>query len=109
MLVTLEEIVAELKVSRHEVTAWVAQRWVLPVEDERGQLFNEADRARILLIAELRQDLQVSDDVMPMVLRLLDQVYTLRRTLGELNRAIDSLPKDSREALHARLRKLPKG
>ena len=109
MLITLEEIVTELKVSRTEVTAWVAQRWVLPVEDERGPLFNEADRARILLIAELRQDLQVSDEVMPMVLRLLDQVYTLRRTLGELNSAIDELPEESRQALRARLRKLPKG
>ena len=109
MLITLEEIVAELKISRHEVTAWVAQRWVLPLEDERGQLFNEADRARILLIAELRTDLQVSDEVMPMVLRLLDQVYTLKRTLGELNTAIDDLPEDSRAALKARLRKLPKG
>ena len=105
MLVTLEEIVAEFRVTRREVTAWIAQRWVLPVEDERGHLFNEADRARIRLITELRRDLQIGDEAMPMVLRLLDQVYTLRRTLGELNQAIDALPEDSRAALHARLRK----
>ncbi|MEM7222671.1 MAG: chaperone modulator CbpM [Pseudomonadota bacterium] len=108
MLITIEEIVTEFKVSRQEVTTWIAQRWVLPVEDPRGQMFNEADRARIALITELRRDLQVGDEVMPMVLRLLDQVYTLRRTLGELNSAIDGLPEDSRAALKARLRKLPK-
>lgn len=105
MLVTLEQIVAEFKVTRHEVSAWVTQRWVLPIEDERGQLFNEADRARIQLIAELSRDMQVSDEAMPMVLRLLDQVYTLRRTLGELNQAIDGLPPDARAALKARLRR----
>ena len=105
MLVRLEEIVAEFKVTRREVTTWVARRWVLPVEDERGQLFNEADRARIKLIAELSRDLQVSDEAMPTVLRLLDQVYALRRTLGELNQAIDALPEDARAALRARLRK----
>ena len=107
MLATIEEVVAEIDVSRGEVVAWVARRWILPQEDERGLMFNEADRARIRLIAELRHDLQVGDEVMPMVLRLLDQVYTLRRTLGELNQAINALPQESQSTLRDLLRKPP--
>ncbi len=42
---------------------------------------------------------------MPLVLRLLDQIYFLRRMLGELQDAIKELPDDSRAELERLLRK----
>jgi chaperone modulatory protein CbpM len=105
MLVTIDQVVAEIKVSRGEVTAWIEQRWVRPLEEDGRYLFDEADRARIKLIAELRGDLEVGEEAMPLVLRLLDQVYALRRALGELQGAISELPDDVRAELEAKLRK----
>jgi len=105
MLLSLEEVVAEAKVSRGELTAWVEQRWIVPAQDQDGLLFDEADRARILFIRDLRLDLDVGDDTIPVILRLLDQVYSLRRTLGELQGAIDRLPGEARALLDANLRK----
>ena len=42
---------------------------------------------------------------MPLVLRLLDQIYTLRRALAEVQEAIGGLPDEMRGKLEARLRK----
>jgi chaperone modulatory protein CbpM len=105
MLATIEQVVAEIEVTRGEVTAWIEQRWVRPLEEDGRYLFDEADRARIKLIAELRGDLEVGEEAMPLVLRLLDQVYALRRALGELQGAISELPDDVRAELEAKLRK----
>lgn len=105
MLVGIEEVVAEIEVSSGEVVRWIEKRWILPTEKDGRFLFDEADRARTKLIAELHRDLGVGDEAMPLVLRLLDQVYTLRRALGEVQAAIDDLPDEARGTLEARLRK----
>jgi len=103
-VLTLEQIVAEISISRQEITAWIEQRWILPVEQDGDYLFDEADQARVRLIAELRQDLEVNDEAMPVILQLLDQVYTLRRTLADLQDAIERLPEEARAELDALLR-----
>ncbi len=105
MLTTIEQVVAEIEVSQGELTAWIEQRWVLPIEEEGRYLFDEADRARIKLIAELRRDMEIGDEAMPMILRLLDQIYTLRRALSELEDVIKTLPDEMRDEIESRLRK----
>ena len=96
MVWTIQQVVAEMEVSEGEVTGWIEQRWVLPIEEDGTLLFDEVDRARIQLIVELRRDLEVNDEAIPVVLRLLDQVYGLRRTLNALHDAIAELPQDLR-------------
>ncbi|MBI3452996.1 MAG: hypothetical protein HY057_09290, partial [Rhodospirillales bacterium] len=39
-----------------ELTLWVERRWVLPTISEGESLFNDADVARVEMIAELRRD-----------------------------------------------------
>lgn len=103
MPVSFEEVVAEIEVSEGELSAWIARSWVLPVERGGRYVFDDADLARARLIAELHRDLEVNEEAMPVVLRLLDQVYDLRRTLSDLNRAIQALPEDAREMLREEL------
>jgi len=105
MLTTIEQVAVEIEVSQGEITAWIEQRWVLPIEEEGRYLFDEADRARIRLIVELRRDMEIGDEAMPMILRLLDQIYTLRRALGELEDVIKTLPAEVRDEIENRLRK----
>jgi len=105
MLTTIEQVAVEIEVSQGEITAWIEQRWVLPIEEEGRYLFDEADRARIRLIVELRRDMEIGDEAMPMILRLLDQIYTLRRALGELEDVIKTLPAEVRDEIESRLRK----
>jgi len=106
MVWTIQQVIAQMEVSEREVAQWIEQRWVLPVEEEGEVLFDEIDRARIQLIVELRRDLEVNDEAIPVVLRLLDQVYGLRRTLDELRRGIMGLSEDARAELEAKLKQI---
>ena len=108
MVWTIKQVVAEMEVSEREVNWWVEQRWVLPGEEEGEVLFDEVDRARMQLIVELRRDLEVNDEAIPVVLRLLDQVYALRRTLDELREGILGLSEDARAELEASLEQIRK-
>jgi chaperone modulatory protein CbpM len=104
MVASFQEILTEVRISDGELTAWIEQRWVLPVEDGGRYFFDEADVARVRLIAELRRDMEVNEEAMPVVLRLLDQVYNLRETLDDLNTAIKTLPPELRTQLESRVR-----
>lgn len=103
MLVSFEQVVAEVEVDRDELRAWVERSWILPVSREGKYFFDDADLARTRLIAELHRDLEVNEEAMPVVLSLLDQVYSLRQALDDLNRAIKTLPEDARSRLRAAL------
>ena len=108
MVWTIQQVVAEMEVSEGEVTGWIEQRWVLPIEEDGQLMFDEVDRARIQLIVELRRDLEVNEEAIPVVLRLLDQVYGLRRTLDELRQGILRLSDDARTELEAQLEQIRK-
>jgi chaperone modulatory protein CbpM len=99
MLVRFDEVLVTLEIGASELHAWIEQNWVLPVEQEGDFLFDETDVARVKLIAELRNDLGVNEDAIPVVLRLLDQVYSLRRALADLNEAIQELPESAQDQL----------
>jgi chaperone modulatory protein CbpM len=68
-------------VAAPEVQDWVARGWVLPQGSPPDWTFAEIDVARVRLIRDLRHDLGVEEDTLPLVLSLLDQVYDLRRRL----------------------------
>ena len=106
MLWTLEEVIAEVEVGDSDVSEWITQNWVLPIEEDGLLLFDEADLARVKLIVELRRDLEVNDEAIPVVLRLLDQVYSLRRTLEELQEGVRGLSDSARAELEAQLQLL---
>jgi chaperone modulatory protein CbpM len=106
MAKTLAEVVTATEISEGEIVTWVEQHWVLPVEDEGRWLFDEADVARISLIDELRRDMAVNDEAVPIVLRLLDQLYSLRQAMAEIQEAIQGLPEEHRSKLETRLQEV---
>lgn len=99
MIRTFEQIVAEIEITPGELTAWIEQEWVLPARQGQTHVFNDADIARVQLICDLRRDMAVNDEAVPVVLQLLDQVYALRETLAELRAAIDAASPASREEI----------
>jgi chaperone modulatory protein CbpM len=106
MPMTFAEIVRQAAITEVELTAWIEQQWVLPAEEGGSWVFDETDLARIKLITELRRDLDVNDEAVPLVLNLLDQVYDLRRRLQDLQAAINGLSEDARQELESQLREL---
>ena len=105
------EIVASLfpDTSAVEITTWVERGWVQPEMSDAGWVFHEIDVARVRLIRELRHDLDLDEDVPPVVLSLMDQVHELRRTLKGVLSVVGRQPAGVQQAILAVLdRPLPK-
>src|ERR1700722_1371191 len=88
---------------RIELVRWIENRWVLPTQDGGAWVFHEVDVARIELILDIRREFAIDDEAMPLVLGLLDQVYSLRRQMRRLCDAIEQQPPDVREAIRRAL------
>jgi chaperone modulatory protein CbpM len=114
MLLTLDDVVAKidaegLSVTRERLVFFAEQRWVRALEEEGAWYFDEQDAARARLICEMRDDMGVNDEAMPLVLRLLDQVYALRGVLGEVQHVLQALPADERRDIEDKLRRAMEG
>lgn len=62
---------------------WVQAGHVRADAEGGTLLFQEIDVERVRLILDLRDTLAVNEEALPLVLSLLDQIYALRRRLGE--------------------------
>jgi chaperone modulatory protein CbpM len=103
-MITLEAVCRMVEgLEPQELERWIQEHWVLPESRAEGYVFHEIDVARVRLIVELRRDLAIGEDAMPVLLNLLDQLYAMRRRLKALAAAIDALPEESRRVLRARL------
>ena len=98
---TLSEVVTLVgRVDRVELTQWVEVGWVAPERREPDEpRFSDLDVARVCLICDLRHDLAVEEETIPLVLSLLDQIYVLRRQMNALTAAIRQQPDDVRQAI----------
>lgn len=104
-MITIDALVIQLRgLRREDLARWIDNAWVRP-EGAPGQyLFQEIDVARVRLILELRDEMQVNEDALPVVLSLLDQLYALRRQTRQLAEALgQAAPDDARAELLRRL------
>ncbi|HET6469281.1 MAG TPA: MerR family transcriptional regulator [Geminicoccaceae bacterium] len=90
---TLVQVVGEVgRLQVSELEAWVRAEWVRPERGGGEPRFTEVDVARVRLICELREDLGVEEETLPLVLSLVDQLYRTRRRLRELTEALTAEP-----------------
>ncbi len=95
-------------IGRTLIIDWIARGWVrVDGADPDGWRFAEIDIARVQLIRELRIDLEVDEQALPVVLSLVDQVHGLRRSLERAIRALDGQPDSVRELVLAALNRAP--
>lgn len=87
-----------------ELTQWVEQGWVMPDAEGNVLVFREIDVARVRLIRDLRRDMDIGEEAMPLVLSLLDQIYELRGRMNALLGALGSQPSEVRLAVLEKLR-----
>lgn len=109
-MISIVNVTTEIgEVSQDDLTAWIDAGWVKPVPHDGDYEFSDADVARCRFIVELRRELAIDDEAMPVVLSLLDQVHGLRRHLRLLLTAIDRQPADARRAIAEVVRELQRG
>jgi chaperone modulatory protein CbpM len=89
---------------RDDLHRWIVQAWVRPDDIAGDYVFRDIDVERVRLILELRDEMQVNEDALPVVLSLLDQLYDMRRRMHRLRAALDeTVPDDVRQELMRRL------
>lgn len=90
-MMTTDDVMLTFTVEKVELQAWIEQQWVRPLRQGEGWHFDDGDVARLQLICELKREMAVNDEAMPLVLELLDQLYATRATLDHLRHAMDRL------------------
>ncbi len=84
---------------RAELRRWVAAGWVAPQRQDGETRFRQIDVARLQLIVQIRRDMRIAEDSLPLVLSLVDQVYGLRNDLRHLAEAVEAQPETVRRAI----------
>lgn len=106
-MIDIETLVARFPaLTRDDVERWIEMKWVCVDQGDEGYRFHEIDAARVDLILQLRDDMDVNEDALPIVLSLLDQLFDARRRLRDLDDALaEAAPDEVRRAIAERLLK----
>lgn len=89
------------RLTLRDLRLWVREGWVRPVQGEQGPVFDEVDIARLRLLCDLRKDMSIPSDALPVVLTLIDRLHQTRRELRSLTYALDEQPDHIRHAVIA--------
>lgn len=97
-MITIDVLINQTDgLSRADLDLWILNEWVKPDIVDGVLSFEEIDVARVILIRELRDDLEVNEMALPTVLSLIDQLYDLRRQLRHLDDVMhEVLPEEVR-------------
>ncbi len=82
-----------------DLQRWIELAWVRPEGQPGRWVFRDIDVARVRLIVTLQMELQITEDALPTVLSLLDQLYDTRRQLRQLADAVEAAPQDVRHVI----------
>lgn len=84
----------------------VRRGWVAPSMGTGGAHYLEIDVARLRFVRELRYELEVDEEAIPILLSLLDQIHTLRHELRAMARAIQEQPPEVRTRVTAAIERI---
>jgi chaperone modulatory protein CbpM len=88
-MISVDVLLAQLPdLPAPDLERWISNAWVRPEGRPGAYVFRDIDVARVRLILELRDDMEVNEAALPVVLLLLDQLYDLRRRMLELRDGI---------------------
>jgi chaperone modulatory protein CbpM len=88
-MISIEILVTQLSgLQRPDLERWISNEWVRPDGHAGSYAFREIDVARVRLIQELRDEMRINEEALPVVLSLLDQLYDQRRRMRELGDAL---------------------
>ncbi len=89
-MITIETLCIQVHgLRRDDLERWIGQAWVRPDGEPGRYLFHDIDIARVQLILELREQMQVNEEALPVVLSLLDQLYEARRRMRRVRDALE--------------------
>lgn len=92
---TEEDVVVTVtRLTRTQLVRFIEVDLVKPQRDTGGYVFRSIDIARLELLCDLSQDLDLDEAALGIVVSLLDQLHAARHDLSTMARVIDGLPSD---------------
>ena len=96
--------------SRDELFEFVEAGWIKPEENSSAGaaafVFLQVDVARAQFITDLRHDMRVNDEAVPVILSLVEQVHALRNDLDTLAKSIQTQGPDIRTKIVETIRQI---
>lgn len=104
---TEDQVVASVRrLSVDRLRVWVERGWVRPQPGQGTAIYSEVDVARVALLCELHQELDVAEEELSLIVSLIDQIHGLRHQLRTLGRAIEAQPQPVRNQIKQVFREL---
>lgn len=99
MFTEVEVVEAIAELTSEKLRIFVEQGWVRPEHQGTRTIYSEIDLARLRLVCQLTDQLDVNREAVPLILSLVDQVYGLRRELRDLAQAVEKQPRAVQRAI----------
>jgi chaperone modulatory protein CbpM len=95
---TEDEVLAAIPgLTRLRLVAFIETRLVMPAhENQKAPLFRQVDFARLRLLCDLADDLDLHVDALGVVISLIDQLHATRQDLLDVARAVEAEEPDIR-------------
>lgn len=94
-----EVVTTVTRLTRGRLLRFVEAEFIRPMKGQEGYVFTRVDIARLELLCDLSDDLDLDDAAIDIILLLLDQLHAARKDLDNVLRAVDALPEDVRRHL----------
>jgi chaperone modulatory protein CbpM len=105
MMRTEQDVIADVReITVVQLRLWVERGCIAPTAGLGEPAYDEIDVARIRLVCQLRDQLGIDEEALPVVLSLVDQLYGTRRELKALLQAIGGEPDEVRQRIRERCR-----
>lgn len=106
-LFTEDEVITTVtRLTRQQLGRYVEADLVRPQTAVEGIFFREVDIARLELLCDLAEDLDLDEGAVGIVISLVDQLHGARRELVMLTEVIQTLPTDLRHRIGAALQRV---
>lgn len=105
MSLTEQMVLKEIRrLNRRDLRLWVSEGWVRPAMGESGPIFDDLDVARLRLLCDLRKEMALPTDAVPVALSLIDRLHQTRRDLRLLMQALEDQPRDVQHSVRDHVR-----
>ena len=99
-----EALAAIPRLTRSRLVTYIEAQVVTPVLSEGGHVYRQVDIARLALLCDLTEDLELDETGAAVVISLIDQLHAARQDLRALARALEAEPPEVRARIGAALR-----
>jgi chaperone modulatory protein CbpM len=94
-----EVVMRVTRLTRVQLVRFIEGEFIKPQRHSDGYVFRPVDIARLELLCDLSQDLDLDETALGIVISLIDQLHAVRQDLAAVAGVIDGLPAELRNRI----------